>query len=121
VLVRLFAPFLPFATEEVWSWWQDGSVHRASWPEAALLRELAGAADESVLQVASEVIAAVRKAKSEAQVSMRTEVAGATVSASPAVWERVELAAGDLHAAGRISRMEPEVSEDAELAVTVRL
>lgn len=121
VLVRLFAPFLPFATEEVWSWWQDGSVHRATWPDAAQLREQAGAADRSVLEVASEVIAAVRKAKSDAQVSMRTEVASATISASPAVWERVELASGDLRAAGRIAEVEPAVREGAGLAVTVRL
>ncbi|MFI1368818.1 valine--tRNA ligase [Streptomyces griseochromogenes] len=121
VLVRLFAPFLPFATEEVWSWWQDGSVHRAPWPDAAQLREQAGAADRSVLDVASEVIAAVRKAKSEARASMRTEVAAATISASPAVWERVKLAAGDLRAAGRIAEMKPAVREAAGLAVTVRL
>ncbi|MGW5466203.1 valine--tRNA ligase [Streptomyces sp. NPDC003996] len=121
VLVRLFAPFLPFATEEVWSWWHDSSVHRAPWPDAAWLREQAGAADRSVLEVATEVIAAVRKAKSEAKVSMRTEVASARISASPAIWERVALAADDLRAAGRIAKVEPAVGEGAGLAVAVTL
>jgi valyl-tRNA synthetase len=69
--LRLFAPFLAFATEEVWSWWREGSVHRAPWPRA---EELPAGGDPAVLSAAGEVLAQVRKAKSSAQVSMKTAV-----------------------------------------------
>src|SRR5439155_11066632 len=71
-LVRLLAPFLSFTTEEVWSWWQDGSVHRAPWPDAAELR-LPGR-ERGPLEIASEVLGHVRRAKTEAKKSMRAPV-----------------------------------------------
>ncbi len=80
-LLRLFAPHLPFVTEEVWSWWQDGSVHRAVWPSADALG--VPGVDTRVYDVAADVLGEVRKAKSSAQRSMRTEVTRAVVYLPP--------------------------------------
>ena len=100
VLQRLFAPVAPFATEEVWSWWQDGSVHRTSWPVAG---DVATGGDPAVLAVAGEVLAQVRKAKSTAKVSMRAEVQRLTVRDSAARLALVREAQGDLVNAGVVT------------------
>ncbi|MEV0994867.1 valine--tRNA ligase [Nonomuraea sp. NPDC050202] len=110
VLLRLFAPFLPFVTEEVWSWWRDGSVHRASWPAAER-----GAGDPAVLAVASEVLGQVRKAKSEAKQSMRAEVSRLTVWA-PDV-ELVRQAQDDLCAAGNVEEFVLEYGDTLKVEV----
>jgi valyl-tRNA synthetase len=102
VQLRLFAPVLPFVTEEVWSWWQTGSVHRAPWPTAT---ELPTGGDTAVPVVAAEALAAVRKAKSEAKQSMRADVASATVTAPEAQVALVEAARVDLTNAGRIAEL----------------
>ncbi|MGY2078560.1 valine--tRNA ligase [Modestobacter sp. SYSU DS0657] len=102
VQLRLFAPVLPFVTEEVWSWWQTGSVHRALWPAAT---ELPTGGDPAVVTAAAEVLSAVRKAKSDAKASMRADVATTTVTAPAARVAAIEAARADLADAGRIAEL----------------
>ena len=104
-LLRLFAPFLPFTTEEVWSWWQEGSLHRQSWPSADQISALAADGDPALIDDVAAVLTGVRKAKSEAKASMRADVTTATVTASAAQITRLAAAAGDIQAAGRIAEL----------------
>jgi valyl-tRNA synthetase len=76
-LLRLFAPFLPFVTEEVWSWWQPGSVHRASWPTPAEVVESIGDEDGSAVEVftvAREALGEVRREKALQKKSIKVPV-----------------------------------------------
>jgi valyl-tRNA synthetase len=111
VVLRLFAPFLPFATEEAWSWWQHGSVHRAAWPVPAEVRAAAGAAGPAVLTAASSAIAAIRGAKSGARISMRAPVRALVVTARPAHLAAVRAVLADVTAAGRVEHTELRAGE----------
>ncbi len=103
VLLRLFAPFLPFVTEEVWSWWRSGSVHLQPWPAVA---EVPEGGDPAVLATVSVVLSGLRKAKSEAKASMRTEIARAVVAAPDAELGLLRAASADLCAAGRVAELQ---------------
>jgi valyl-tRNA synthetase len=115
-LLRLFAPFLPFVTEEVWSWWQEGSIHRAAWPEAAL-RAAAGESTPEVLDVAGAVLSEVRKAKTTAKQSLRAEVARATVRAPARRLAALKEAEADLCYAGNIRALLLAEGEGFDVAV----
>ena len=107
---RLLAPFLPFVCEEVWSWWQDGSVHCASWPDANALVAAAasgeGRREGTALEVTADVLREVRKAKSQAKRPMRAPVTRVVVSDTAERLAALELGEDDLLQAGSIERVE---------------
>jgi valyl-tRNA synthetase len=105
-------------TEEVWSWWRYGSVHRAPWPTVHEVRAAAGAdADSSLLPLVGEALSQVRRAKSERKVSMRTEVPLAEVLGPAATLEKLARAGDDLRAAGRIGKLDLLPDRTADLVV----
>jgi len=123
VFQRLFAPFLPFVCEEVWGWWQEGSVHRAPWPAAEELEEAHGGEQEAMqdtaLAVTADVLREVRKAKSEARRPMRAPVELVIVEDTPERLQALELGRDDLLQAGSIGALEGRPVED--FAVEVKL
>ncbi len=122
VQLRLFAPFLPFATEEVWSWWQQGSIHRAPWPSVDELATAARGGDPEVLTAASVTLSALRKVKSERKLSMRAELASAFVRGPSGEVSRAQVVGPDLRAAGRIvGDFAFEANGDGVLTVEVTL
>jgi valyl-tRNA synthetase len=122
-LQRLLAPFLPFVTDEVWSWWQTGSVHATTWPTSAELAAVAGTGagtglvDPAWLDPLGEVLAAVRRAKTEAKVSQRAEIERLVVHGPIDVHEAVQRAVADLREAGSIKTIEFEVADELQCIV----
>ncbi|WP_247045790.1 valine--tRNA ligase [Arthrobacter rhizosphaerae] len=112
-LLRLFAPFLPFATEEVWSWWRSGSVHRAAWPSVLEVTD----GDTTMLATVGTALSGIRKAKSEAKVKQRTEVLSATITASEALTAQLRAGLGDLKAASNAREITLEAA-NGELTVS---
>jgi len=130
VILRLFAPFLPYVTEEVWSWWQDGSVHTAAWPapgEVAPEPDRAAGPGRALrpspatLAAASAAIAAIRGAKSGARVSMLTPVQALVVTARRDHLDAVRAVLPEVQGAGRVERTELRPGDQDEPAYQVTL
>ncbi len=124
VFQRLLAPFLPFVCEEVWSWWQEGSIHRAAWPdtqELATAGDNGGRRDENsedvALEITTDVLREVRKAKSQAKRPMRAPVQRVIVRDTPERIRALELGKGDLLGAGSIELLETSEAEEFEVEV----
>ena len=114
--LRLLAPFIPFATEEAWSWWQEGSIHRSAWPEASELAGFTKGQAASMLQSASEALLGIRKAKSDQQLSMKAEIATLSIKAPAGKLEELKVLEADLRAVGKIDSIAFEAGEEISIS-----
>ncbi|MFF5991640.1 valine--tRNA ligase [Prauserella flavalba] len=114
-LLRLLAPYVPYCTEEAWSWWHDDSVHLAPWPAP----QGTGTGDGELTGLASTAIGAIRKAKSEAKVSMRAPVETVRVHGPARDLELLGAIGADLRAAGNVAAL--EFTQADELRIDVAL
>jgi valyl-tRNA synthetase len=117
VQLRLFAPFLPYVTEEVWSWWRYGSVHRATWPTRYELLRVAPEGDPALLDLAGNALRQVRRAKSDRKLSMKAEVPLAEALGPAALLDQLAAIEGDLRAAGRIGKLDKLPDRTPELVI----
>ena len=117
IMLRLFAPVMPFVTEEVWSWWQSGSVHAQSWPTTAELNEVIG--DAKLHAEIGEVIADIRRVKTDAKQSMKARIATATVAGPSETIARLQSAQADLISAGGIDQLIWETAETLSVTATL--
>ncbi len=120
--LRLLAPFLPYVTEEVWSWWQPGSIHLADWPVVTELGS-AAASDPSSIDAVATALGGIRGAKSQAKVSMRAELSRVEISGPESLVTGARLAEDDLRSVGKITGdlVFTVVDDATELTVTAEL
>ena len=104
-LLRLFAPYLPFVTEEVWSWWRPGSIHHTRWPTADEVVEPIGGADVAAMTVFTQsqaALAEVRRLKAMAKKPVKAVIERAVL---PAAFAALEPSARDFKAAAHIREL----------------
>jgi valyl-tRNA synthetase len=124
VLLRLLAPFLPFVTEEVWSWWQDGSIHHARWPDAGEIEsrseddsDAARVGDELAYQWATDVLFEVRKQRSEAKQPLKVPITTVTVRGAADQVRLMAIVEADLKSALRVQAFDVVVGEPRAIVV----
>jgi valyl-tRNA synthetase len=123
VMLRLFAPFLPFVTEEVWSWWQAGSIHTAAWPEPQEVKSLLAGHSDGVSQTdqvayewATTVLFEVRKQRSEAKQPLKVPITKVMIEAVPDEVAVMRVVEADLKSALRVLAFETTEAEESSPA-----
>jgi valyl-tRNA synthetase len=108
VFLRLFAPFLPYVTEEVWSWRFAGegdarSIHIACWPSLDEMRDVPEPEHAMSFECAVEVLRKIRQAKTRAQKGLRTPVTRLEIAGAEDLRVALEPVLDDVLQAGAVA------------------
>ena len=117
-MIRLLAPFLPYATEEVWSWYNDTSIHNAKWPSIREIENVEG--DIKLLDVASQTLTALRKIKSDEKVSQKTPILEVTLITNKKTEELIQKVINDLKLAANVKNDIHIICDDEAETVKVK-
>jgi valyl-tRNA synthetase len=104
-LLRLFAPYLPFVTEEVWSWWRPGSIHRERWPSPEDVVSAIGGEDADAVEVFAQTQAALAEVRRIKAVGKKPVKAVIERAVLPLAFERLQPAERDFKAAAHIREL----------------
>ncbi len=121
-LLRLLAPYLSFVTEEVWSWTNTGSVHRAPWPTREEIIRVSGtdtSAQQAVLHV-TEALNVIRKGKVDQKVSIGTPVREVVYSSTDDAIACLKLVERDLKAASRTETLVLKAAAESTVHITLK-
>jgi valyl-tRNA synthetase len=122
VLLRLLAPYLAFACEEVWSWTNSGSVHRAAWPTRDEILHVSGTdatAQQALLHV-TEALNVIRKGKVDQKVSIGTPVQEIVYQADDEAIACLRLVERDLKAASRTDSLVLKAGAETGVQITLK-
>lgn len=93
-ILRLFAPFLPFVTEEIWSWFNDDSIHLSPWPTPYKLED--SSATEQLYDAVKWALSEIRQKKTEAKKSVKFPLKEVTIHVPEKIGDLINLAIDDL-------------------------
>lgn len=116
VLVRMFAPIVPYIAEEVWSWvfaeeTGHASVHKAPWPGVADFRDVPAPKQAASFDVAVACWQAINKSKSEAGVSVARPCEKLVIAAHPETLAILDLVVDDVMSAARCANYRFDADE----------
>ncbi len=114
--LKLFAPYMPFVTEEIWSWLEkDSSIHTSAWPKAGSFET-----DIEYFNTAKKVLAAIHQAKSSAQKNLKWPVSELKLIGNKKTLSIIDEISNDIKLAGKVQTL-TYLESDNELEIEVIL